>query len=375
MLPTLPPGFTLLQVTPRLGGGGVERATVDMAGAVVEAGYRSIIAAHGGGEADGEVVDLPVHSRNPAVMLANVGRLAKLIRDHFVSVVHVRSRAPAFSAIAAARRVGVPVVATYHGIYSAGSPLKRWYNGVMTRGDLVIANSDFTREHILSQHRVAPDRIVVVPEGIDTARFDPAVVSLERIASVRAAWGLAPDDRRRILLCAARLTSWKGQGTAILALAARSRRENAVLILAGRKDSATYAAALGDLAAKSGVAGSVVFAGPIADMPAALLTADVVVAPSTKAESFGRVVVEAAAMGRPIVASAIGAHLETVEDGVTGWLVSPADPAAWARAIDGALAMPPNAETSRERAVRLYSLGAMVEGTFEVYRRLLEGPR
>ena len=347
--------------------------TLDMARAVNAAGLHSIAASWADGDGlDGELVRLPVHSRNPAVMLANVGRLMRLIRERNVSLVHVRSRAPAFSAIAAARRAGVPVVATYHGIYSAASPLKRWYNGVMTRGDLVIANSNFTREHILSQHAVSPKRIVVVPEGIDTARFDPAAVSPERVAAMRAAWGLAPDDRRRVLLCAARLTAWKGQGTAILAFAARARRENAVLILAGREDSTTYAAALRTLAAELGVAGAVVLAGPLDDMPAALLAADLVLAPSTKAESFGRAVVEAAAMGRPVVASAIGAHLETVEDGVTGWLVPPSDTAAWTRAIDAALTMAPNAEASRERAVSRYGLDAMAAGTFEVYRRLLD---
>jgi glycosyltransferase involved in cell wall biosynthesis len=374
--PILPPGFTLLQVTPRLEGGGVERATLDMAGAVTKAGYRSIVASWGGvsiDELEGERVRLPVHSRNPATMLANVGRLARLIRRERVSLVHVRSRAPAFSAIAAARRAGVPVVATYHGIYSAASPIKRWYNGVMTRGDLVIANSNFTRNHILGEHGISPERIVVVPEGIDTARFDPAAVSRERVAAVRAAWRLAPDDHRRVLLCAARLTSWKGQGTAIRAFAARARRENAVLILTGREESATYAAALRALAADLGVGGQVVMAAPAADMPAAILAADLVLAPSTRAESFGRVVVEAMAMGRPVVASAIGAHLETVEDGVTGWLVSPDDPAAWTRVIDAALAMAPNAAASRYRALSLYSLEAMVDGTFEVYRRLLGG--
>jgi glycosyltransferase involved in cell wall biosynthesis len=117
----------------------------------------------------------------------------------------------------------------------------------------------------------------------------------------------------------------------------------------------------------------VVMAAPAADMPAAILAADLVLAPSTRAESFGRVVVEAMAMGRPVVASAIGAHLETVEDGVTGWLVSPDDPAAWTRVIDAALAMAPNAAASRYRALSLYSLEAMVDGTFEVYRRLLGG--
>ena len=372
----LPPGFSLLQVTPRLGGGGVDRATVDMASAVAKAGYRSIVATQGGGDADAEIVDLPVHSRNPAVMVANAGRLTRLIRERGVSLVHVRSRAPAFSAIAAARRAGIPVVATYHGIYSAGSPLKRWYNGVMTRGDLAIANSTFTRDHILKQHPVAPDRVVVVSEGIDTGRFDPAAVSPEQIAAVRAGWGLASDDRRRVVLCAARLTSWKGQGLAIEAFAARARRENILLILAGEEESATYVAVLRDLAARLGVAGTVILSGPIMDMPAALLAADLVLAPSNKAESFGRTVVEAQAMGRPLIASAIGAHRETVLDGVTGRLAPPTDAAAWIRAIDAALATPAVIDeamgrAARERAVGMYSLDAMVAGTFEVYRRLL----
>ena len=165
----LPPSFTLLQVTPRLDGGGVERATLDMAVAVARAGGRSLVASSGGtleGElaaAGGELVRMPVHRRDPASMLMNAGRIAAVIRRERVSLVHVRSRAPAFSAIQAARTSDVPVVATYHGIYSARSAAKRWYNGVMTRGDLVIANSDFTRAHVLGEHAVRPDRVIVVP--------------------------------------------------------------------------------------------------------------------------------------------------------------------------------------------------------------------
>ena len=380
MTSILPPSFTLLQVTPRLDGGGVERATLDMAAAAVRAGGRSLVASHGGameGELAGvgaDLVRLPVQRRDPATLLLNAGRIADVIRRERVSLVHVRSRAPAFSAIRAARRAGVPVVATYHGIYPAGSAAKRWYNGVMTRGDLVIANSEFTRDHILSEHRVSPDRVVVIPEGIDTARFDPASVSLARVANLRQAWGLGADDSRGIVLCAARLTSWKGQGTAIETFAKRSRRENAVLILGGRMESETYADALDRLAEGLGVSHHVKLVGAIDDMPAALVAADLVLAPSLKAESFGRGVVEAAAMERLVIASASGAHQETVVDGETGWLVSPADLMAWVRTLDVAFATPPHIRQSmgrraRERAVRLYSLDAMIEATFDVYRR------
>jgi glycosyltransferase involved in cell wall biosynthesis len=191
----LPPGFVLLQVTPRLEGGGVEAVTLDMSRAVARTGARSLVASQGGVlearliQDGGELVRLPVHARSPLTLAANARRLARLIRREGVSLVHVRSRAPAFSALWAARATAAPVVATYHGIYAARSPLKRWYNGVMTRGDLVIANSDFTRRHILGEHGVDPARVAVAPEGIDTRLFDPAKVSLERIAAQRAAWG------------------------------------------------------------------------------------------------------------------------------------------------------------------------------------------
>ena len=379
---TLPPSFTLLQVTPRLDGGGVERATLDLAAAVARAGGRSLVVSQGGAmeaeltAVDGELVRLPVHRRDPVTILRNTGRLADAIRREGVTLVHVRSRAPAFSAIAAARRAGVPVVATYHGIYGGKFELKRWYNGVMTRGDLVIANSQFTRDYILAQHPLSANRIAVVPEGVDTARFDPLSIGENRVMAIRSAWGLAPDDGRRILLCAARLTTWKGQGMAIEAFAARSRRGNAILILAGREESATYAAALRALADKLGVGEAVKIVGQIDDMPAALLAADVVLAPSNADESFGRGVVEAMAMGRPVIASAIGAHLETVVDGETGWLVSPTDTVAWTRAVDAALTVPPAmqkamGDAARARVRDLYSLDAMVEATFAVYRRLL----
>ncbi len=143
----LPPNFTLLQVIPDLETGGAEQATLDVARAVVQAGGRAIVASRGGRMADelatrgGELVTLPVHSKNPLTMLGNRGRLARLIRDERVSLVHVRSRAPAFAAFAAARLAGVPCLATYHGLYNSGNPLKRWYNSVMTRGPATIANS------------------------------------------------------------------------------------------------------------------------------------------------------------------------------------------------------------------------------------------
>ncbi|HQP20718.1 MAG TPA: glycosyltransferase, partial [Phenylobacterium sp.] len=163
---TLPANFTLLQVVPELETGGAEQTTLDVAQAVVRAGGKALVATKGGRmiarlEADGgKPVLMPVHSKNPLVMLGNAARLVDLIRKEKVSIVHARSRAPAFSALWAAQATGTPFVATYHGVYNARNGLKRWYNAVMTRGDLVIANSDYTRGHVLAEHGIDPARIV-----------------------------------------------------------------------------------------------------------------------------------------------------------------------------------------------------------------------
>lgn len=378
----LPAGFTLLQVTPRLDGGGVERVTLDTARGIVSAGGRSLVATDGGVmeseliAGGSELVRLPVHSRNPIVMAANVPRLADIIRRERVSVVHVRSRAPAFSAMAAARLTGVPVVATYHGVYAARSGPKRWYNSIMTRGDLTIANSRFTRDHVLHEHKIEESRLVVAPEGVDTDRFDPARVSAERVAAIREAWGLSPDDTRPILLLAARLTGWKGQRVMVEAMSLLRGEADPLLILAGRAERPGEVDALRGLAQRLGVTRRVRIVGPVADMPAAFAAADLVVAPSTAPESFGRGVVEAAAMERPVLASPLGAPAETIVDGETGWLAPAGDAGAWAAAVDRALAQGPDVfermgKAGRTRALALYSVERMNEAAFAIYRGLV----
>jgi glycosyltransferase involved in cell wall biosynthesis len=378
--PALPPGFTLLQVTPRLEGGGVERVTLDCARAVAAAGGRSLVASLGGRlEGDlaavgAELIRMPVNSRNPLVMVANALRLARLVRDERVSLLHVRSRAPAFSALWAGRRAQVPVVTTYHGVYQAGWAAKRWYNGVMTRGDLTIANSRFTRDHIVAEHGLSVARIALAPEGVDTERFDPDQVSGARLAALREQWGLSARDARPVLLLAARLTRWKGQRTMIEAMRLLGS-DGPQLILAGKAEKAAELDALKALAA--GLGDQVRFVGAVEDMPAAYALADLVVAPSTLPESFGRGVAEAGAMARPVLASPLGGPAETVEHGRTGWHVAPGDPAAWAEAVRAALELSPEirgriGRAARARVVRDYSLETMTDATFAAYGRLLD---
>lgn len=383
----LPPEFTLLQVTPELETGGAEQTTVDVAHAVVREGGKALVATRGGRmasrlEADGaRLAQMPVHSKNPLTMIGNTARLIDLIRAEKVSLVHARSRAPAFSALWAAKGAKVPFVATYHGVYNARSALKRWYNAVMTKGDLVIANSEYTRAHVIAEHGVDPGKVVAIPRGVDLSRFDPAFVSPARIEALRAAWGIVPDDGRVKIVLAGRLTRWKGQRMIVEAAAKLKARgeEGFLLILAGDDQGrADYRAELEAAIAAGGLCDHVRITGHCDDMPAAYLVADMAIAPSLDPEAFGRTAVEPQAMGRPVLASNHGAATETVEAGRTGWLVAPGDAEAWSHALAAAIALPPAeraamGEAARVRARRLYSVDAMCEATLKVYARILEG--
>jgi len=385
-MPAFPPGATILQVTPALDAGGVEQTTLDIAEAVCAAGGRALVASSGGRMAaelkarGGELIQLPLDTKNPLVIARNVARLERLIRAESVDLVHVRSRAPAFSAIPAARRAAVPVVTTYHGVYAARSGIKRWYNKVMTRGDVTIANSAYTREHVIAEHRVDPDTVVAIARGVDLRRFDPGVISAQAIEAMRAAWGMEPGETRPVLLLAGRLTRWKGQTLAIEALAGlKDEGLDAILVLLGDDQGRVgYAQELKALAEKLGLEDAVRFPGHETNMPVAYLAADLVLAPSIKPEAFGRTAVEPQVMGRPVLAAAHGAATETVIDGQTGWLVEPGSPEAWARAVGEAIAAGPElladmGAGARIRASALYSLEAMAAKTLAVYSRLLAG--
>jgi glycosyltransferase involved in cell wall biosynthesis len=381
----LPPDFTLLQVTPALDTGGVEQTAIDIARAVVAAGGRAVVASRGGrmeerlAEAGGELVRLPADSKNPFDLMRLAGALEDTVRRERVSLIHARSRAPAFAAQHAARRTGTPLVTTYAGIYAAGSALKRWYNGVMTRGDRVIANSAYTRDHLIAEHGTDPARVVAIPRGLDLAWFDPRGVSTVRVEAVRAAWGLEAGDRRPVILLAGRLTRWKGQGLLIEALRRVKARgqEGFVAILAGdAQDRDAYREELARDIIAAGLDGQVRIAGHTDDMPAAYLAADLACAPSLRPEAFGRTAVEPQVMARPVLAARHGAAEETVVDGVTGWLVEPGDPEAWAGAIEAALAAGPHAwarmgQEGLARARALYSVDAMTQATLALYAGVL----
>jgi glycosyltransferase involved in cell wall biosynthesis len=385
-LSILPPDFTLLQVTPELETGGAEQTTIDVAHAVVKAGGKALVAARGGRmvarlEADGgRLAQMPLQSKNPLTMLGNATRLIDLIRREKVSLVHARSRAPAFSALWAAHATGVPFVATYHGVYNARNALKRWYNAVMTKGDVVIANSEFTRAHIIAEHGMPPEKVVAIPRGIDLTRFEPGLVPGARVEALRAAWGISTGERRMKILMAGRLTRWKGQRLMIDALARLKAEgdENYLLLLVGDDQGRDgYRAELEAAIAAAGLQDSVRLLGHCDDMPAAYLVADLAVAPSLEPEAFGRTAVEPQVMGRAVMAANHGAPRETVVAGETGWLVAPGDVAAWAAALKAAREVGPGRRAAmgaagRLRAIKIYSVDAMCAATLKVYARVLE---
>jgi glycosyltransferase involved in cell wall biosynthesis len=383
-------GRTVLQIIPELEAGGAERTAVDIAEGLAEAGARALVATEGGRlvaelQAKGGVwLPFPAATKNPLAMAVNVRRLTLLCRHEGVDLVHARSRAPAWVALAATRLLKIPFVTTYHGSYAGRSVVKTLYNSVMARGGVVIANSAYTAELILAKHPFAADRIRVVHRGTDFSAFAPAVVTPERVSALRKAWEVAPHQR--IVLLPGRLTGWKGQR--VLIEAARLMRDggddDTAFILAGDPQGRDgYVRELDQAIAKAGLEGRVRRVGHCTDMPAALLAASVVTVPSTEPEAFGRVAVEAQAMGAPVVVSDLGAVPETVlappqvaPGERTGWRVPPGDPAALAAALGEALSLRPSARDAlalraRRHVERNFSLPSMVGETLDVYCALL----
>ncbi len=391
----------MLQVIPDLETGGAERTTVDIARAVTRAGGRALIASRGGRlenelrKAGGELISIPAHTKNPYGMLANVIRLLHIINYFKVDIVHARSRAPAWSTFLAARLARKPFVTTYHGTYNANGAFKRFYNSVMARGDLVIANSHFIARHIHDTYGNPEPNIVTIPRGTDMRTFDPDRVDHARVKAMREHWGLTLSqsaDERVVVLLPGRLTRWKGQEVLIEAAAIlkeRGRGEDAVFVLAGDDQGReAYSNELVALTEARNLAGRVRMAGHVSDMPAAYLAADIIVAPSIEAEAFGRVAVEAQAMGRPVIAADHGGARETVltatddpgaEGLATGWRVAPGDANALADALieafdQGAGGRAATGALGQAHVRETYSLDEMCDRTLSVYKRLAGSP-
>jgi glycosyltransferase involved in cell wall biosynthesis len=370
----------VLQVIPALVSGGAERGTVDVAAALVGSGWAAHVASAGGPmehqlrRAGAHHVTLPLASKNPLVMRRNVGALVEVIRRHKIDIVHARSRAPAWSAWAAARATGRHFVTTFHNAYDTDLPLKRYYNSIMAKGERVIAISQFVGDHVAEVYGVGADRLRVIPRGVDLAAFDPRRVGGERIAALAEAWRVPVD--RRVVMLPGRLTRWKG-GLDLIAAISKLGRDDLCCLLVGAEQRRGFRHEL-EAAIERQVSGAMFrIIENCLDMPAAYALADVVVSASTDPEGFGRVIVEAQAMGRPVVATEHGGARETIAPGATGWLARPGDPAALAAAIGEALALTPAERATLAARARAYvatsgyTCAAMCARTIDVYEELL----
>ncbi|MBI3516504.1 MAG: glycosyltransferase family 4 protein [Proteobacteria bacterium] len=373
----------IMQVLPALVTGGVERGTLDVAAAIVQAGGTALVASAGGPmvreleRLGARHVTLPLDRKAPWAILGNRRRLAALIVAEQVDIVHARSRAPAWSALGAARRTGRAFVTTFHGTYNFRSPWKRWYNAIMAKGDRVIAISEFIGQHIRENYAIDPAHLRVIPRGIDVVAFDPAKVTAERLAALSSAWRL--PDGAPVVMLPGRLARWKGHATVITAVHRVARSDVVCVLVGGDHGRRGYRRELESLAQSLGITNRLRIVGDCRDMPAAYMLADVVVSASTDPEAFGRITAEASAMGRAVVATDHGGSRETIQPGTTGWLVPPGDSAALARAIDTVLNLSAVERVTlgaRARAFveERFSKARMCAATLQVYAELLDGP-
>ena len=381
---------TILQIVPELDTGGAELSAVEISEALVRVGARALIATEGGRleetarQQGAEIIRFPAATKNPLRMLANARRLAAIVGEQGIDLIHARSRAPAWSGLWAARKTRVPFVTTYHGAYGEKGPVKRHYNGVMARGDRVIANSQYTFDLIRSRYDTSPERLRVIHRGVDAA-YDPNCVGDDRIAAIRSRWGIAAEAR--IVLQAARLTGWKGQAVLIAAagrLASAGRLGDVVIVLAGDAQGRDdYRKRLQNQIAELGLTDRILLVGHETDMAAAFAAAHVSVIASTEPEAFGRAGAESQALGCPVIATRLGAPQETVlaepevdATKITGWLVAPGDVGALAQSLGVALELDPvtrNAigERARNNVLQNFTLEKMKYETLKVYDELL----
>ena len=376
-------GPRVLQLLPALGDGGVERSAVEMAGHLGERGLPNWIASAGGplvaaAEAAGaRHVTLPVGKKSPFSAVSAARAVARLVDAESIDIIHARSRVPAWVGLLACRLARRPVrfVTTFHGVYSHGNALKRFYNSAMLRVPLVIANSQFIRDHITKVYGFPPARVVVAPRGVEPDLFDPAAIPAETRAVLRDELGVT--EHGPLVVMVGRVTRWKGHAV-LLEAAARLDRPDLRLAFVGGGSEALVAELQRDMA-RLGLDDRVIFTGSRRDIPAVLAAADLAVSASTDPEAFGRAAIEAQAMGTPVIATDHGGSRETVLPGITGWLVPPGDATALAAALEDALSDPERLKAmganGRAHVLANFTTRQMLEKEFSAYERLMAEPR
>ena len=374
-------GPVVVQVLPALVRGGVERGTIEMAKAIIEAGGRAVVISGGGpmvrhlDRIGATHHILPVGNKNPLSWPGTRARLRRVLVREGADIVHVRSRVPAWIALPAARSLGLVTVSTVHGRFQNSNLLKRFFNRKMLAPDHVIAISKYVRSQIEGQFGDQGRKVTVVPRGVDVEVFDAAAVAQSRI--IRFVDSISLPEDEPVIMLPARPSAWKGHETLLEALAKISDRKFNCILLGAADGKRAFVDRLTQHGMKLGLEGRFRLTHGVDDMPAALMAADIVVMPSVTPEPFGRVSLEAQAMGRLVVAFDHGGAAESIIHGRTGWLAKPVDADSLAECLAKALDVTPArrqtmAEETRSHIEERFSTRQMCNSTINIYARLLK---
>jgi len=338
----------VLQVIPKLGYGGAETGCYDLAHYLPENNCSSYIVTSGGellkfvDQKKVKLIKLPVHSKNPILMFFNAIALVCIILFHNISIVHARSRAPAWSCLLATKITRRKFVTTFHGTYNFKSLIKKFYNSVMVRSDLIIAGSNFIFSHInnnYSKYFNLKKKFLVIFRGINVDYFDPSSILENEEDELLSSWGLTID--KKIILMPGRLTAWKGQEILIEALSLVNKelgyQSFYAVILGSDQGRDIYTKKIKRLAEQYRLTNQLKFIEHCKNMPLAYKISNLIISASVDPEAFGRVAVEAQAMEKPIIASNIGGSNETIVNDKTGFLFETGNPEALSKKIVEAL--------------------------------------
>lgn len=320
---------SILQILPALHRGGVERGTIEIATALRAIDYNAIVASAGGElvnklyQLGGKHINLPAASKNPITIYRNISKIENIIKYHDIDLIHARSRAPAWSAYYAAKRAKIPFVTTFHGTYGTDNFLKLFYNSIMTKGEIVIAVSNFIKDHIIQNYNiVSDDKIVVIHRGVDVEVFSPANVKQQNQEILRRKFKLSDNDF--VILLPGRFTRWKGHHVCVDALKQIEEQVSFKAIFIGdMKQHEDYIEELKSYLDKLNLSERVIFTDHTSDMVNLYSIADLVLSTSTKAEAFGRIIPEAGALEKIVIATNIGGPAETIMNEKTGFLIDP----------------------------------------------------
>ena len=377
----------VLQVIPRLGYGGAETGCYDLAHYLHEQDCKSYIVTSGGelikyiDTKRVKLIKLPVQSKNPLIILINSIALTLLILFLNISIVHARSRAPAWSCYIATKITRRKFVTTFHGTYNFKNSIKKFYNSIMVKSDVLIAGSNFIFSHISENYQKflnSKKKFLVIFRGINTEYFDSDTIKKKDIDKLKATWKI--EDNKKIILLPGRLTAWKGQEMFIEAInlfkQSNPELDFVAVILGDDQGRTVFRKKLERLVEQFNLTQNIKFVDNCNEMPVAYYISDVIVSSSIEPEAFGRVSVEAQAMKKPIIASNIGGSKETVIDNKTGLLFESGNPKSLCDKLNeiiklDTLTLDLMGREGRKNVINRFNIEKMCLNTYSEYKKLV----